>query len=74
MNLTYDETVDAAYLSLVDTIPDGAAISQSSPIFPPGEHGEIVLDFDQDGLLLGVEILEARSVLPASVLAEASAP
>ncbi|MCM6763019.1 DUF2283 domain-containing protein [Rathayibacter sp. ZW T2_19] len=68
MRITYDPTADAAYVMIADRIADGAAVQQLDPIVTPGGLGEVVLDFDAGGRLLGVEILNAREVLPGSVI------
>jgi uncharacterized protein YuzE len=59
MRITYDRTVDAAKIYLVE-IENGAAVTQKCL---PLENGEIILDFDKDGYLLGIEILGADSIL-----------
>jgi uncharacterized protein YuzE len=71
MRVTYDATADAAYVSLVDTIGEGEAATQIHSITTPGDRGEVALDFDADGRLLGIEVLHASAVLPAAVLAGA---
>jgi uncharacterized protein YuzE len=71
MRVTYDAAADAAYVSLVDTIGDGEAATQIHSITTPGDRGEVALDFDADGRLLGIEVLHASAVLPAAVLAGA---
>jgi uncharacterized protein YuzE len=71
MRITYDAAADAAYVSLVETIGDGEAATQIHSIMTPGDRGEVALDFDADGRLLGVEVLNASAVLPAAVLADA---
>jgi uncharacterized protein YuzE len=71
MRITYDAAADAAYVSLVETIGDGEAATQIHSITTPGDRGEVALDFDADGRLLGVEVLRASAVLPAAVLADA---
>jgi uncharacterized protein YuzE len=71
MRVTYDATADAAYVSLVDTIGEGEAATQIHSITTPGDRGEVALDFDADGRLLGIEVLHASAVLPAAVLADA---
>jgi uncharacterized protein YuzE len=71
MRVTYDAAADAAYVSLVETIGDGEAATQIHSITTPGDRGEVALDFDADGRLLGVEVLRASAVLPAAVLADA---
>jgi uncharacterized protein YuzE len=71
MRVTYDPAADAAYVSLVEAIGDGEAATQIHSIGTPGDRGEVALDFDADGRLLGVEVLNASAVLPAEVLADA---
>lgn len=71
MRITYDQTVDAAYIALVDEIADGAVTQQLHSLATPGELGEVTLDFDENGRLLGVEVLGATKVLPKEVLAVA---
>lgn len=68
MRITYDQTVDAAYIALVDEIADGAVAQQLHSLTTPGELGEVTLDFDESGLLLGIEVLGATRVLPKEVL------
>lgn len=74
MQITYDAEADAAYITVVDEIRLGEATQQVHSIATPGGRGEIVLDFDEDDRLLGIEILGARAVLAPAVLAAASAP
>lgn len=69
MHLNYDADVDAAYLNLVDRdLRPGEAAQQSDIIPAPGGVGSLILDFDVDGRLLGVEVLGARAVLPPELL------
>lgn len=74
MKITYDPSVDAAYIQLMNSVVPGQAIAQSPTIPTPGNGGEVILDFDAAGLLLGIEVLNAASVLPPEVLATAIAP
>jgi len=71
MRLTYDPDADAAYLMLVDAIAPGQARHQVQ--LPDNENvaGQIILDFGEDGKLLGLEVLFASDALSASVLAAA---
>jgi uncharacterized protein YuzE len=71
MRVTYDAAADAAYVYLTGTIADGESATQIHSIMTPGDRGEVALDFDADGRLLGIEVLHASAVLPAAVLAGA---
>ncbi|OUE24170.1 DUF2283 domain-containing protein [Clavibacter michiganensis] len=71
MRVTYDAAADAAYVELADPIAPGEVASQIHSLVTPGDRGEVALDFDADGRLLGIEVLHASAVLPAAVLAEA---
>ncbi|MBT1636283.1 DUF2283 domain-containing protein [Clavibacter michiganensis] len=71
MRVTYDAVADAAYIALERPVGDGEAATQIHSITTPGDRGEVALDFDADGRLLGIEVLHASAVLPAAVLAEA---
>jgi uncharacterized protein YuzE len=63
MRLTYDREADAAYIYLVDKILPGA-VKLTVPVETPKEYsGMIHLDFGEDGKLLGIEILNASTVL-----------
>ena len=68
MRMTYDSDADAAYLAIGDEVADGSAV-ENVVIERPG-RGDIVLDFDADGRLLGVEVIGATGLLrPAAVTA-----
>lgn len=71
MRVSYDASVDAAYVELTGPIAAGGVASQIHSLVTPGDRGEIALDFDADGRLLGIEVLRASAVLPESVLADA---
>lgn len=68
MNGTYDEESDAVSLWLVDEIEAGASKRQSV-VSATGLHETVVLDFDEDDRILGIEILGARRVLRPETLA-----
>ncbi|WP_043674387.1 DUF2283 domain-containing protein [Clavibacter michiganensis] len=72
MRVTYDPVADAAYVELAGPIADGGAATTIHSITTPGDRGEVALDFDADGHLLGLEVLHASAVLPAAVLAAAA--
>jgi uncharacterized protein YuzE len=65
MRATYDPEADAAYVYLRDPEARKGTVS-SLPV--RDAPGMIVLDFDTDGCLFGVEILDASKLLPAELL------
>lgn len=69
MRLTYDGEANAAYVEIDDDVADAAAV-ENVVVERPG-RGDIVLDFDADGRLLGVEIVGATELLRTTVLATA---
>lgn len=68
MRITYDADADAAYIYVVDEIGAGG-VDKTVPVDPTEVGGMINLDFDAAGHLLGIEILDASSFLPAELLA-----
>jgi uncharacterized protein YuzE len=66
VRVTLDKSVDAAYIYLADR---GGRYAESVPL--DSDYGDIVLDFDKDGVLLGVEVLDASTVLAPDLLAQA---
>ena len=67
MRITYDATVDAAYIYLVDQIRPGG-VSKMVPVDPVEIGGMINLDFDSENHLLGIEVLGASTYLSAELL------
>lgn len=63
VRLEWDAAADAGYLSLTD-IKDGDAVSQRIVESPVKGLGEVILDFDREGRLLGVEFLGRRLLPP----------
>jgi len=70
MKIRYDRSVDAAYISF---LRDGEESSFGfTYVCDPKEvDGQIHLDFDISGHLIGIEILQASKKLPASLIANA---
>ena len=70
MKVTYAPSVDAAYIYIQDAIePDGVKKTYACD---PQEVGTILnLDFDDEGRIIGVEVLSASAHLPKSVLQHA---
>ncbi len=65
MKITYDKEANAAYIYIKYPIKKGEAKKTV-----PTEAGPI-LDFDKNGKLLGIEILEANKVLDKEILRKA---
>ena len=70
--ITYDSGADAAYIYLVPYVAPGRASHQVVVEGVPGDS-EIVLDFDSEGRILGIEIIGARSCLTQDLLRSAVA-
>ena len=66
---TYDRSADAAYFNISPRINLGESVRQD--VHEIDGRGEVILDFDRDGKLLGVEILGAKSLLRPSTLKQA---
>ncbi len=64
--LSWDADVEAGYLEFVDIGP-GEAVHQRVVPNPEAGLGDLVLDVDDAGHLLGIEIAGARQ-LPAALL------
>ena len=63
----YDKEVDAAYIYLKYPIKEGEAKKTIAL------NNSIVLDFDKEQKLIGVEVLSASRILSRKVLSEAKA-
>lgn len=59
MKLSYDETVDALHVRFSDSKP------LESEEVRPG----LILDFDADGHIVAIEILDVKKQLPAAAIA-----
>lgn len=78
MKIEWDKEANAAYISLIDDNERVFGVSKDSvPLDELEEAAEIsalhslVLDFDRDGKLIGIEVLSPRSVLRESTLRDA---
>ena len=67
MKFEYDKDVDAAYIYLQHPIKEGGAKKTIQL------NDNIILDFDENNKLIGVEILDASKVLNKKVLLEGQA-
>jgi uncharacterized protein YuzE len=68
MNFSYDAEVDAAYVSLTDIGPGAVEETVCVSDEFPALIGDVNLDLDGDGRLLGIEIVGARRFLPTDLL------
>ncbi|MEV7618917.1 DUF2283 domain-containing protein [Microbacterium sp. NPDC089321] len=66
--MTFDAEADAAYITLVPAIESGRS-ARDEVVETAG--GTVVLDFDQAGMLLGVEVLGAMKLLHRELVAGA---
>lgn len=70
MRLKYDHEIDAAYVYLRP--PESPSeVAKTVPVDPREIDGEINLDFDRDGRLVGIEIQDARRFLDPHLLEDA---
>ncbi|MFF9765227.1 DUF2283 domain-containing protein [Streptomyces sp. NPDC014636] len=69
VRVTYDKTANAAYVYFTDP----QVHVKSAHMYPcdPVDAGMINLDFDEQGRLIGIEVLEANSKLPKYLLQSA---
>jgi uncharacterized protein YuzE len=63
--LTYDKKADAAYIRFVKTDESDRLTTMALPEKP------IHLDFDEEGQIVGVEVLHATDYLPEELLERA---
>ena len=67
MNFRYDASVNAAYIDL-KSVDDESGFGFTYCCDPAEVDGQIHLDFDIDGRLTGIEILNASKKLPTYLL------
>ncbi|MDV9188548.1 DUF2283 domain-containing protein [Streptomyces sp. SR27] len=67
LRVTYDKTANAAYVYLTDPQVRTRS-SRMYPCDPVEASGMINLDFDEQGRLIGIEVLAADSKLPEYLL------
>lgn len=68
MRTTFNAEADAAYITLVPAIEPGRSVRNE---IVETSDGRVVLEFDQAGMLLGVEVLGATKLLDGAFLAGA---
>ena len=67
IRVLFDPPVDWAYIYLRDIEPGGFARTVTVPEVP----GDIILDFDREWRLIGIEVMPASRVLPTELLERA---
>lgn len=67
MDSTYDATNNLAYLSLSDDSEAGK-VERNMTLLDTEVKQDIILDFDVDGRLIGIEFLTARESLRPEIL------
>jgi uncharacterized protein YuzE len=73
IRVTYDQKANAAYIYFAD--PQARPeVARMYPCDPAEVGGMINLDFDEDGRLVGIEVLAASSKLPGYLLGVAEQP
>jgi uncharacterized protein YuzE len=66
LRVTYDQEVDAAYVYLLAPTAVQSSVARTTTV-----NANINLDFDDEGRLVGIEVLGARYLRP-ELLAEAA--
>jgi uncharacterized protein YuzE len=67
MRIKYDSRADAAYIWIADDIGQGG-VASTYLCNPIEIQGMINLDFDADGHLVGIEVMDASKRLPPEAL------
>lgn len=67
MNFTYDQSSNAAYLQLIEVEDDAGIVAETLPLTE-----DIIVDYDSDGGIFGIEFLNASTHLPDALLSESS--
>lgn len=72
MKITYDKSVDAVYIYLDPRLEMKSEwVKKTYPCDPQEVNGMINLDFDENGKLGGIEVLDASKKLPEEFLSQA---
>ena len=67
MRITFDREADAAFIYLIDSIGFGG-VTRTELCDAQVDSGSIILAFDEDDRLVGLEILGASRVLPNATI------
>lgn len=69
LRVTYDAEANAAYIYLVPEIEAGG-VARTVPVDGGEQPWMVNIDVSADGQILGIEVLDARRLLPATLLGE----
>lgn len=70
MKMSYSQPIDASYIYLIPSLEE-EMVEKTYPCNPTkdqGVNGEINLDFDKDGRLLGIEVLDGKRLLSKDLI------
>ena len=67
LSIQYDSEVDAAYISHADEIPAGG-VAQTVCVDPQAIGGMVNLDLDDEGRIVGLEVMDASKMLRPELL------
>lgn len=68
MKMTYDREADAVYITFGKDVEPNESVQQISFIETPNGQTQVTIDVDNEGYLLGIEILSASLGLRDDVL------
>jgi uncharacterized protein YuzE len=68
VRITLDDEADAAYIYLADEPRLGWRHGKTISIAPNEIGGEVNIDLDDDGRIVGIEVLDAKALLSDKVI------
>ncbi|MCU1492799.1 MAG: hypothetical protein JWO62_563 [Acidimicrobiaceae bacterium] len=68
VRVTFDDEANAAYVYLADEPASGWRHGKTVSLDPIAVGGMVNVDFDTEGRIIGIEVLDARSVLSEKLL------
>ena len=69
LRVTFDPEADASYIYLADEPALGWRHRKTVPVDPNEIGGMVNVDLDDDGRLIGIEVMDARNLLSDKILA-----
>ena len=68
LHISFDDEVNATYIRLADEPKSGWRHGRTVPVLVDESNGMVNIDIDEDGRIIGIEIVPARSLLPDKIL------